>query len=116
MNKYLFLLLPIVSGCATTSVIDRDGIDSAIQAKRTEFASCYDREFPEKAKGSVGKVILAWVIESSGKPRDIKVSTSTLNNKNIELCLMEKLNLIQFPIPAGGVPVTVKYPFNFSHQ
>lgn len=94
--------------------IDRDAVDAAIRAHRDEFLFCYEREVNAGLPNLGGKIITAFVIGGSGQASQTGINSSTMNNANVERCVLNVIGRIQFPQPTGGVPVTIKYPFNFS--
>ncbi len=96
--------------------IDRDAIDAAIRAHRDEFLYCYEREVNAGHPGLSGKVISAFVIGGSGRASQFSVASSSMNYPAVDQCVLKVISRIQFPQPAGGMPVTVTYPFNFSAQ
>lgn len=95
--------------------IDRDAIEAAIRAHRDEFRYCYERELNAGASNISGKVFTAFVIGASGKASQLAIASSSINNPTVDRCVLNVLGRIQFPLPAGGVPVTIKYPFNFAN-
>lgn len=96
--------------------IDRDAIDAAIKAHTHEFEYCYDKELNSGQPNLAGKVVAAFVIGGSGRASQLAVASSSIGSANVERCVLSVLTRIQFPLPAGGVPVTIKYPFGFGHQ
>jgi hypothetical protein len=94
--------------------IDRDAIDAAIRAHKDEFRYCYERELNAGHPKLVGKVLTAFVIGGSGRASQLAIATSSMNDANVERCILGVLSRIQFPQPAGGVPVTIKYPFGYA--
>ena len=95
--------------------IDRDAIDAAIRAHSDEFRYCYEREINTGKANISGKVNTAFVIGASGRASQLAVAASSLSSPNVDRCVLNVLSRIQFPLPAGGVPVTIKYPFNFAN-
>ena len=95
--------------------IDRDAIEAAIRAHRDEFRYCYEREINAGAPNISGKVFTAFVIGASGKASQLAIASSSINSPSVDRCVLNVLARIQFPLPAGGVPVTIKYPFNFAN-
>ncbi len=95
--------------------IDKDAIDAAIKAHSDEFRYCHEREINAGNPKLSGKIVAAFVIGASGKASQLAVASSSLNNANVDRCVLSVITRIQFPLPAGGVPVTIKYPFNFAN-
>lgn len=94
--------------------IDRDAVDAAIRARRDELLFCYEREVNAGHPNLGGKIIAAFVIGGSGRASQLAVNSSSMSNPNVERCVLNVLERIQFPQPTGGVSVSIKYPFNFS--
>jgi len=95
--------------------IDRDAVDAAIRAHRDEFRYCYEREVNSGHPNLAGNVVTAFVIGGSGRASQLAVASSSIHNSNVERCVLSVLGRIQFPQPAGGVPVTIKYPFAYAN-
>ena len=120
MVKLIFLILGLASGCVTTRTERvgngpagsdvRESIDLALQAKKSEFMACADRETVKPT----GKIIVEWVINLSGQPENLKIAQSTFKNPALEHCLINTVKKIQFQYPAEDLPLTIQYPFNFS--
>ena len=95
--------------------IDRDAIDAAIRAHRDEFNYCYERELNAGHPGISGKIVTAFVIGGSGRASQLAIASSSMDSPQVERCVLSVLTRIQFPQPAGGVPVTIKYPFAYTN-
>jgi outer membrane biosynthesis protein TonB len=95
--------------------IDRDAIDAAIRAHRDEFNYCYEREINAGHPNLAGKIVTAFVIGGSGRASQMAISSSSMGSPSVEKCVLSVITRIQFPQPAGGVPVTIKYPFAFTN-
>ena len=50
------------------------------------------------------------------KPNEAEVGASTLADKSLEECLVQRALGWKFPKPAGGGSVTVAYPFVFGNE
>ncbi len=96
--------------------IDRDAIDAAIKAHRDEFRYCHEREMNAGHPTLAGKIVAAFVIGGSGRASQLAVASSSMGSPNVERCVLSVLTRIQFPLPGGGVPVTIKYPFAYSNS
>ena len=96
--------------------INREAIEAAILEHKDEFMSCYQSELNAGVSSVGGKVIPSFSIGPSGRVTTAAIASSTLNNPNMEKCVLNVLKRIQFPLPTGGVSVRVKYPFNFKNQ
>jgi outer membrane biosynthesis protein TonB len=96
--------------------IDRDAIEAAIRAHKDEFNYCYERELNAGQPNLSGKIVTAFVIGGSGRASQLAIASSSMGSPNVERCVLGVLSRIQFPQPAGGVPVTIKYPFAYSNS
>ena len=95
--------------------IDKDAIDAAIKAHRDELRYCYENEINTGGARAAGKVIASMTIGASGKASQLAIASSSINNPKIERCVLKVLERVQFPLPGGGVPVSIKYPFGFTN-
>ena len=95
--------------------IDRDAIDAAIRAHKDEFNYCYEREINAGHPGLAGKIVTAFVIGGSGRASQLAIASSSMGSPTVERCVLSVITRIQFPQPAGGVPVTIKYPFAYTN-
>ena len=95
--------------------IDRDAIDAAIKAHKDEFQYCHEREMNAGHPKLAGKIIAAFVIGGSGRSSQLAIASSSMDDANVDRCVLSVISRIQFPLPSGGVPVTIKYPFNFGN-
>jgi hypothetical protein len=95
--------------------IDRDAIDAAIRAHRDEFQYCYEHEVNSGHPALAGKIVSAFVIGGSGRASQMAVASSSIGSANVEKCVLGVIARIQFPLPGGGVPVSIKYRFAFTN-
>ncbi len=95
--------------------IDRAAVRRVVVAHLNQIQSCYTRELNklDRAKRAElsGKVILKWDIVERGAAKDVRVVSTTLNNKPIEDCIRDRLATWQFPEPPTGLVGEVTYPF-----
>lgn len=93
--------------------IDSDAILAALNAHRDEFRYCYEKELNAEAPKISGRVSTSFVIGSSGRVTQAGVESTSLNNANVERCVINVIKRIDFPSPRGGGVVQVSYPFKF---
>ena len=77
-----------------------------------EIQACYEKELIKKT-GISGQLIVNWVITPRGTVEQIKIKESTLNNKNVEKCIVDVLKSWKYPTPKDGGSVSVEFPFIF---
>ncbi len=95
--------------------IDRDAIEAAIRAHRNDFKYCYEREVNSGHPNLAGKVVTAFTIGGSGRASQMSIASSSMGSAAVEKCVLRVISIIQFPLPGGGVPVTIKYPFAYAN-
>ena len=66
--------------------------------------------------GLQGKVGVKFVIGAQGMVQTAQVAESSLNNKNVESCILTRVKSWSFPKPKGGGIVIVTYPFIFKQS
>ena len=76
-----------------------DEIQVRLDRKRPSAARCLsDAVMQGKApKNSKGKVALSFVVGPDGKAKDVKVTKTSINNDEVEQCVMAKVYEIAFP-------------------
>jgi TonB family protein len=74
---------------------------------------CYDKELVRKT-GLEGRVSVQFIIAANGQVINSFMNSTTMNNVNVEKCVIDAVKRWQFPSPAGGGIVIVSYPFNFT--
>lgn len=92
--------------------IDREAVAKVVNSHLQEIRGCYERALL-KDPALAGKVVLEWVINTSGRVASVKTKTSTLRNSAVEGCIMNELKGWVFPVPRGG-QVIITYPFLFN--
>jgi hypothetical protein len=94
--------------------IDSGAILAAIEAHRDEFRYCYEREINAYNPKLSGTVIVSVALGSSGRVTGAGVHSTTLNNSNVEKCVLGVMKRIEFPMPRGGGTVQFRHPFKFA--
>ena len=93
--------------------LDKSVIDEYIRRHMRQIRNCYEKEL-SGSQGLAGRIATRFVISGSGRVTQAGVSSSSMNNANVESCLIGVLKRIVFPEPLGGGIVEVDYPFSFS--
>ncbi|MFA5625413.1 MAG: AgmX/PglI C-terminal domain-containing protein [Bradymonadales bacterium] len=92
--------------------LDRRIIQKVVRDHRRELSACYEKELA-KVKGLRGEIKVRWIIDTRGTVTHAVKVSSSMNNKNVEDCVVNSIKYWRFPAPKGGAPVQVDYPFNF---
>ncbi len=98
-----------------SSTIDKDAIRRLIQKNKNSLKGCYDRALTQNQNLN-GKVLLSWRIVNGGKMTQPKVKSSTLNDVEVEQCIISRLRILTFPDPGPNEIAEVDYPFVFSRS
>jgi hypothetical protein len=74
-------------------------IQLILQQREPSSAKCYTDVLNEKQDRKFqGQVTVVIHFEKTGVASDVKVITSTLNNEEVESCLVEKIKGFEFPV------------------
>jgi TonB family protein len=79
----------------------------------SQFKWCYSREL-DKDPNLYGKVTVTFTISEAGRVSEASVLNSSMNDMNVESCVLRTIRRINFPRPDGGGEVIVTYPFLFT--
>jgi hypothetical protein len=96
--------------------IDKEAVRRVIRHYQYEIRGCYQKELNRLEKGQhlEGKIVMTWEIIEKGRAKNVRVRSSTLNNKNIENCLRERIASYEYPNPPAGMTAEVTaFPFYF---
>jgi pSer/pThr/pTyr-binding forkhead associated (FHA) protein len=93
--------------------IDRNALIEALNAHKDEFRYCYEKEVNAENPHLAGRMAVSWEIGSSGHVTQAGISSSSLNNANVERCVLTVLKRIQFPMPTGAGIVEARHTFSF---
>ncbi len=91
---------------------NKDQIKDVVAQHATETRACYEKELAQKPN-LAGRLNLHFTIDAEGKVSEAKISETTLNDANVEACIVDLVKTWQFPKSKEGQTV-VDYPFNFS--
>ena len=92
--------------------LERSGIALGIRTKMSTYKGCYQRQL-QRTPSLQGTITVEFIIEEDGLVERARVASSSLNNAQVEQCIIQNLRGSQFPTPRGGT-VVVTYPFNFT--
>lgn len=90
--------------------LDRDVIAEVVRRNQGQIMFCYEQGL-QSSPGLNGRVAVRWVIGAEGHVKVAGIENSTLASKLVEDCILMRLKTWKFPLPAGGVDVSVTYPF-----
>ncbi len=87
-------------------------IQRVVQQRSAGIKFCFEKEL-QRDPSLGGQVVLNWVIALNGTVQSSAVASTTLNNKNVEQCMLQQVRRWRFKEPDGGL-CSVNYPFVFS--
>lgn len=103
----------IATGEITASgSLDSSAIASVVKSKISGIKYCYEKELKNNPK-LAGKVTVNFTIGETGEVTQYAIESSTLNNAEVEQCILRMIRRWKFPAPSGGT-VNVSYPFIFT--
>jgi TonB family protein len=104
----------VIPGTVTTrGTLDKEIVRRVVHLHMNEVKYCYDKELVRKT-GLEGRVSVQFIIAANGQVINSFMNSTTMNNVNVEKCVIDAVKRWQFPSPAGGGIVIVSYPFNFT--
>ena len=92
--------------------LSREEIERVIKRHQNEILFCYETEL-NKTPDLYGKVSVNFTIDGSGAVADASAAQDTMNNNNVEQCMLTRIRRWRFPEPKGGGVVVVTYPWVF---
>ncbi|MBN2495260.1 MAG: AgmX/PglI C-terminal domain-containing protein [Deltaproteobacteria bacterium] len=92
--------------------LSRDAIAIVVRRHLKEVQACYEKNLLLDPK-LAGKVILEWVISTSGSVGLVRTETNTMPSPVVAICVSARIKGWKFPKPKGG-QVVVSYPFIFN--
>lgn len=93
------------------SSLDPEEVRVVVKSHTKDVDDCYQRALKKSPKLH-GQMVLAWMIDHTGKAYDVKVKKSL--DPKVESCIMENMKQWKFPLPPSGQQASVSYPFFFS--
>lgn len=97
----------VTRGCLSQQVVGR-----VISRVHSQAKYCYEKELT-KNPNLAGKITSQFVIGPTGTVINARVASTTLDDRNVEECLMRVIKRLKFPPCAGGGTANVTYPWIF---
>ncbi len=92
--------------------LHKNDIEKVIRRRLTAIKSCYERALKHQPTLE-GKITVSFTIGIHGKVTEASIQSSTMNNAEVEQCIISRFKRMRFPVPSGGGVVKVSYPFVF---
>ena len=90
--------------------LDKDIIRRIVRAHINEIRYCYNQGLA-RDPAMKGRVAVKFTIIDTGKVSDSEVSSTSLDDEDVEKCIAKAVKRWKFPKPTGGGNVIVTYPF-----
>ena len=85
----------------------QSAVERLFARKAGDLQACWSDEYDKSHNRKLeGDVTVQLVVESSGKPTDVKVIKSTLQNQDVETCMVRAVTSWSFPEGPGAMPYT----------
>jgi Ca-activated chloride channel family protein len=98
----------MVHGALSKEVIRR-----VVRRHINEVRFCYEQQL-QSDPSLQGRVVIKFVIDGKGDVVQAVVAESTFADTIIETCILHAVRRWKFPMPEGGGPVVVNYPFELA--
>ncbi len=103
----------VIPGKTTvTGSCERAIIGKVISRHANEIRYCYEVEL-NKEPNLAGKIGVSFTIDPTGAVSDANIAQTTLNNNNVEQCVLTRIRRWKFPEPKGGGVCVINYPWVF---
>lgn len=93
--------------------LDKEVIAKIIRSYLGQIRYCYERQL-SATPDLYGKLLVQFSISQAGTVNTQSILSSSLQNKNVEGCVLKQVANWKFPEPKGGTIVKVSYPFLFT--
>ena len=93
--------------------LDKEVIAKIIRSYLGQIRYCYERQL-SATPDLYGKLLVQFSIGQTGGVNTQSILSSSLQNKNVEGCVLKQVANWKFPEPKGGTIVKVSYPFLFT--
>lgn len=91
-----------------SSTLTNTMIQQKLESQITLLLQC-QKLIPEKPSG---RVVVSFLIENNGKPKNLNAAENTFGNKAVEQCVLSVIERVTFA-PFEGTPIQVTFPIAF---
>lgn len=88
-------------------------VAAVIRSHLNEIRHCYE-QLLQRAPSSAGKVQVKFTVAPTGRVSTASIANSSISDAQLQGCIVGKIRSWTFPVPRGGQPVHVDYPFVFN--
>lgn len=101
--------LPVVG-----NALDKNMVRDVVRTHLRQVKYCYEHELARDPT-MAGRVMVQFVVDASGHVVQASVVESSLGNRAVEQCILNKVHSWVFSKPRGGGTMVVNYPFMLKH-
>ncbi len=91
--------------------LSREQIERVVRRHSRGIRYCYERELANDPSLG-GRISANWTIGLDGRVQSASVVENSMDNRNVESCILREIRRMRFDQPDGGM-VVVTYPFTF---
>lgn len=102
--------LPLEEEALVEGGLSKDQIAAVIQRNIGQIIYCYEKGLQVEPDLN-GRVAVNFIIGGRGSVSSARINHTSLNDRPVEGCILNKLRAWKFPKPSGNVNVKVTYPF-----
>lgn len=113
----LFIVFASFTGCAIKHKREADAqkIVDAYKAEKEQVKNCFENALKQNAQLQ-GDITLAWMVDGHGVLKKAWVKNSTVQDADMENCLLNHLKTVSFPKTQNLAKITVEYTLTFGRR
>lgn len=105
---------PDEAGEASSGSLERSVVARVVRQKLSRVRSCYEIGL-RRDPGLSGTLTVEFVIDPTGRVEESTIASASLDDADVEACVLKIVDSMRFPAPEGG-SLTVTYPFVLESQ
>ena len=98
------------------SPYEQNQVKNTIVKNNPQIQECYLKHLEEKDAVSSGRVRLDWNISPEGEVLSPQVISSSMNNSQLDNCILGKFKEFKFPAPPSDKPVYTTFTYIFRKE
>lgn len=98
------------------SPYEQNQVRNTIVKNNPSIQECYLKHLDKKDAVTSGKVQVDWQIDPTGDTLFPQIVVSTLDDKDLDDCIVEKVKTFKFPAPPSDKPVYTTFTYVFRKQ
>jgi TonB family protein len=95
---------------------EQNQVRNTIVKNNQIIQECYLKHLEKENAIGTGRVQVDWQIAPSGNTLNPQVVTSTLDDKDMDQCIVEKVKTFEFPPPPSDKPIYTTFTYVFRKQ